>query len=251
MNRVAVVIPTRNMASTLVRAINSAANADEIHVVDDASTDATASVASNSSVYYWRWPKKSRCWLSALRTVYQAIDCEHIISGAADDTLLPGLIPAVREHAAAPVVFSDYDVVNESGQHMWTVSQDVQAVTTFSPQEMRQRVQGARVATETGIGSSVRRDIAEWLWNTGWDSMGRHADSVGYTTAACLNGCAMLPIVGASYTLTEVSYGRPASVSREDMATAGIACRRWMQSVGLDDATTRAIARKRCSVTWE
>lgn len=251
MKRVAVVIPTRNMAATLGRAINAAAGADEIHVVDDASTDDTASVAGNASVYYWRWPKKSRCWLSALRHVYHAIDCDHVVFGSADDVLMPGLIPAVREHADAAVVFSDYDVVTDAGVHLWTISQDVRAATAFTAEEMRLRVQGTRCATETGIGASVRRDVAEWLWDTGWECMGRHADSVGYTTAACLYGCVMLPIVGAAYTFTEVSYGRPQSLSQKDMARAGLTCRGWMSHVGLDDASTRAIAMKRCSISWE
>lgn len=250
MKKVAVVISSRNMADTLGRAVEAAAGADELHIIDDASIDDTQAVLAQvpGKLYLWRWPKKSRCWVSALRVVYESIDADHIVWGGADDWLLPGLLPAVREYADAPVVFTDYDVVDQAGRRTWTISQDVQTPTALSPDEMRRRVQSDRNATETGIGSSVRRDVADWLWRNQFERMGRHCDSVGYTTAASLFGCVLLPIVGAAYTFTETSYGRPEQLSADDIVRAGQTCWQWMKAVGLDDDTAAAIARKRCEV---
>ena len=252
MSTVAVIIPSRNMAATLGRAIESAAGADEIHVIDDASTDDTGAVLAMVPlhVHVWRWPIKSRCHLSAMRVVYEASRCDHIVGMGADDVLRPGFVDAVREHADAGVVFSDYDVVDETGNFLWPVSQEVVAVREVSPQDMRDRIQGERNATETGIGSSLRRDVADWLWHHGWQKLGPHMDSVGYATAACMFGCVLLPMVGAAYTMTASSYGRDNVREPDDIKRWGVACRDFMYRAGLDDATARALGRKRCQVTW-
>ena len=252
MSTVAVVIPSRNMAATLGRAIESAAGADEIHVIDDASTDDTGAVLAQLPLhaYVWRWPIKSRCHLAAQRVVYETSRCDHIVCAGADDVLRPGFIEAVREYADAGVVFSDYDVVDEAGNFLWPVSQEVNGVHAVSPSAMRVRIQGDRNATETGIGSSVRRDVAEWLWRHGWHELGPHMDSIGYATAACMFGCVLLPIVGAAYTMTASSYGRDNVQKPDDIKRLGAAARDFMYRAGLDDATARALGRKRCQVTW-
>lgn len=252
MSTVAVVIPSRNMAATLEQAIESAVGADEIHVIDDASTDDTGAVLARMPlhVHVWRWPIKSRCHLSAMRVAYEASRCDHIIGVGADDVLRPGFVDAVREHADAGVVFSDYDVVDEAGNFLWCVSQEVAAAQVLSPHSMRARIHGDRNATETGIGSSVRRDVADWLWRQGWHELGPHMDSIGYATAACTFGCVLLPMVGAAYTMTASSYGRDNIREPEDIKRWGVACRDFMYRAGMDDATARALGRKRCQVTW-
>lgn len=252
MSTVAVVIPSRNMAATLGRAIESAVGADEIHVIDDASTDDTGAVLARvpMHVHVWRWPVKSRCHLLACRIVYEASRCDHIIGLGADDVLRPGFVDAVREHADAGVVFSDYDVVDEAWNFLWTVSQEVHGVHAVTAESMRARIQSGRNATETGIGSSLRRDVADWLWRHGWHELGPHMDSIGYATAACMFGCVLLPIVGAAYTMTASSYGRDNVQKPDDIKRWGAACRDFMYRAGLDDATARALGRKRCQVTW-
>ena len=252
MSTVAVVIPSRNMAPTLGRAIESAAGADEIHVIDDASTDETGAVLARVPlhIHVWRWPMKSRCHLAAMRVVYEASRCEHIIGMGADDVLRPGFVDAVREHADAGVVFSDYDVVDEAGNFLLPVSQQVTTTTTLTPEEMNARMRSDRNATETGIGSSLRRDVAEWLWRHGWHELGPHMDSIGYATAACMFGCVLLPMVGAAYTMTDSSYGRDNVRKPDDIKRWGAACREFMYRVGLPDATARALGHKRCHVIW-
>ena len=250
---VAVLIPTRNMAATLERAVLSAAGADEVHVIDDASTDDTQAVLARIPfrVHVWRWPVKSASWVSAMRVVYEAVAACQVVCLGADDELLPGFVDAVRDNAEHAVVFTDYLVVKPDGSPMWTVSQGVTEPTTLGPDQMCQRVQGDRNATETGIGSSLRSDVARWLWERAWERMGPHQDSVGYATAACLFGCRMLPMIGARYTFTDRSYGRDSVAATEDAIGWGKQCIEFTERAGLDVATARRMVFKRAGITWK
>lgn len=249
---VAVVIPVRNMADTLVRAVRSAAGADEIHVLDDASTDNIADVLGTlPEVTYWRWPVKTRNHLAAMRTVYHATRCRQIIGMGADDFLKPGLIDAVRANAEAPVIFSDYGVVDPDENRINHVSQGVQHDTLLAPEEMRARLESPRIATESGIGSSLRSDVADWLWDRNWECMGPHMDSIGYAAAAATFGCLLLPFTGAAYTHGRPSYGRDSLQTEDEVVRQGIICRQWLtDSARIGERTARALCRKRCSITW-
>jgi hypothetical protein len=241
------------MADTLERAVMSAAGADEIHVVDDASSDNIGEVMARLpfKVTYWRWPVKSRNHLAALRTVYHASACRQIIGMGADDYLKPGLIEAVRENDEAPVILSAYDVVDPDERRMNHVTQDVQTPTLMTADQMRARIESPRIATETGIGSSLRCDVADWLWDRQWEIMGPHMDSLGYAAAAVTFGCLLLPFVGASYTTGRPSYGRDAIKTQEQAAEAAKVCKTWLESAAqLQDSTVRALCKKRCFVTW-
>lgn len=242
------------MAATLGRAIDSAftAGCDDVTVVDDCSTDGTAELlrAYGDRITVWTWPRKPSDWVSAQRVVWDATPATHYTWLGADDWLEPGFADAIRQHAEAAVVFTDYRVVAPDGTHLWNVSQGVSQPVSLSANEMRHRMQTREIATETGSASTLRRDVAMWLWSTGFEQMGPHADSIGYATAACMHGCVLLPVVGASYTFTETSYARKANKSQEDWLREGRTCRGWMERVGLDSDTTKALARKRCQVKW-
>lgn len=247
--RVAVIIPSRNMAGTLARAIESCAGADEIHVVDDASVDHTQEVVArlDRHVYLWRWPVKSRCHLSALRVVYEACQCDQIVGLGADDALLPGFVPAVRDYGGVAVVFTDYAVIDEGGRTLYTIEQGFDCPTVLVPEEMQRRVAGERHATETGIGSSLRKDVADWLWRHGWESLGPHMDSVGYATAACRFGCVFVPIVGAAYTMASRSFGRDNEPDRDRWGRSFL---NFVGASGLEESAARALGRKRVGITW-
>lgn len=251
--RLACIIPVHNMAATVGKAIDSAlANCDDVMVVDDCSSDGTPDVLASygDRITVWRWPRKPSDWVAAQRVVWDATKADHYTWVGADDWLMPGFGDVVRQHADAAVVFTDYMVVTPQAQPLWNVSQDVSQVVRLTGDQMRSRIQSGRNATETGSGSTLRADVAAWLWRSGFDAMGPHADSIGYATAACMFGATLVPFVGAAFTLTETSYSRPANVTQEDIVAKGLVCRRWMESVGLDEPTTKALARKRCHVTW-
>lgn len=251
---IACIIPVRNMASTVGRAIDSAiiAGCNDIVVVDDCSTDNTPSVLKEygDKITVWSWPRKPTDWVSAQRVVWDATKADHYIWLGADDWLMPELGGIITKYADAPVIFTDYEVVDTEGKHLWNVSQDVAQVVQLTPDEMKLRIKSNRNATETGSGSSLRHDVAKWLWSTGFDIMGPHADSIGYATAASMFGCVLIPIIGAAFTLTPTSYSRRPNESNEDILKTGGICRDWMRSVQLDEDTVKALCYKRCGVTW-
>lgn len=254
--KIAAIIPTRNMAATLGRAIRSAASAgiDEIVVIDDASEDNTTYVLREfgDRVTVWRWPRKSRDHMTAQRVAWESTDADFFVGMGADDIVLPDLVPAIRRNENAPVVFTDYAVVKpESYEILWTVSQEVSEQTILAPEAMQARITSDRNATETGIGSAIRREVMEWLWETNFSVMGPHADSIGYATAAALYGCVLEPVVGAAYTFTDQSYARDSSLTPADHVRRAVACAEWMQSVGLELPVAKALIRKRCGVEWK
>lgn len=252
--RLAAIIPVRNMAATVGRAIDSAlaAGCDDVVAVDDCSGDETPEVLAGygDRITVWRWPRKPTEWVAALRVVWDATPADHYTWLGADDWLTPAFGEMVRGHADAAVVFSDYLCVDVSGRPIGVVGQEVTEPVMLTAEQMRARVQSDRNATETGIGSSIRGDVAKWLWASGFESMRMHSDSIGYTTAACMFGCALVPGIGAAFTVNPASYSQNQNVTADELTRRGVACIEWMHRVGLDVATTRALARKRCGATW-
>lgn len=251
MSTVAVVIPTWNMASTLGRALGSACvgGADEIVVVDDASTDDTYNVVeawqkTYPHVEYVRHPEKSRDHNEAQRDVWLGLKSDHIIGLAADDWLYPAAIESIRRNAHSPVVFCDADAFDEKGRFLhWHMSE---FWGYRSADEVRARVRGPANLIESGIGSSLRRDLVRWLWQMGWQTLGPLMDSVGYGTVACLFGATYVRAKGAGLTVRDRSYGRNPDWTEDDYRSMGMRAVGWMEYAGLDRETIRAMARKRC-----
>lgn len=253
MSTVAVVIPTYNMAATLGRALGSACvgGADEIVVVDDASTDGTYNVVeqwqkSHPRVQYVRHPEKSEDHNAAQRDVWLSLTSDHVIGLAADDWLYPAAIESIRRNAQAPVVFTDADAFDEQGRFIhWHMSE---FYGYRAADEVRQRVCGPSNLIESGIGSSLRRDMVQWLWGISWHILGPLMDSVGYGTVACLFGAAYVQCKGAGLTVRERSYGRNPDWTEDDLRTMGMRAVGWMEYAGLDVRTIKAMARKRCYI---
>lgn len=252
MTRLACIIPTHNMASTLGRALGSACHQaiDEIVVVDDASTDDTAVVVERyasrfPAVTYVRHAEKAACHITALKPVYDALDADHVLGLSADDIFLPGLATAVRRNIEHGVVFTHYTC--EHAGHVWKVTHPFTEDTAVSPGDMRLRVE-TQQPVETGIGSSVRMDVMRWLWDLGWAELGPHSDSIGYATAACVFGAAYVPLFGAHIQFNPNGYGeREAKAHPLKWAERAF---EFTRRAGLDDATARALILKRCGVSW-
>lgn len=251
MSTVAVIIPTWNMASTLGRALGSACvgGADEIVVVDDASTDGTYSVVeqwqkSHPHVQYVRHLEKSQDHNAAQREVWLSLKSDHVIGLAADDWLYPSAVEAVRRNAHSPVVFTDADAFDEQGQFIHYHASEFYG--DRSADEVRCRVRGPANLIESGVGSSLRRDMVQWLWMMGWDSLGPLMDSIGYGTIACLFGATYVQCKGAGLTVRERSYGRNPDWTESDYLTMGMHAVAWMRYAGLDRETITGLARKRC-----
>lgn len=243
------------MAGTICRAIGSACHggADEVVVVDDASEDDTAAVVEEwqnefPCVRYVRHAEKAADHNAAQRDVWLSLTSDQVIGMGADDYLMPGAITAIKEHAAAPVVFGDADTVDENNRFLYSHTSAFYGPR--SPLEVRQRMQSDVALIESGCGSALRADMARWLWMHGWEELGPLMDSVGYSVVACLYGAAYVPRKTVSITVSSSSYGHASRWTDEQMmrfATAAIA---FMRYVGLDEPTVKALASKRCYIQW-
>jgi glycosyltransferase involved in cell wall biosynthesis len=212
---VSVVIPTHNRGDTLGRAIVSAAmqNPLEVLVIDDASTDDTLGIVEQLRGVYpcvrlHRHDAKADDWQEAAASLYAGLSGTHVICMGADDTLALGVVDSVCRYEDAAVVFHDYEVAApRSDAAMSVVTQGVNSVARLSPEQMRHRLREHPNATETGIGSGIRRDCLLWLNALEWWRMGPWSDAVGYAAVGVLNGAVYVPGIGATFTEDTGGYG--------------------------------------------
>lgn len=251
MSTLAVIIPVRNMATTLRRAVASAADggADSVVIVDDASDDGTAEVAAACAAEWPRvsvvtHPQKSDDHNVAQEPVWRAVECDQIVGLSADDFLYPGAVWSLKLAADSPVAFADYDIFDVSGKYLY--SQYSHAYGRRTADEVRKRFVSSDYCTESGFCAAIRRDIAMWLWSSGWQSLGPMMDSVGLMTAAALFGAAYVPMKCGAFSMRDGGYGYDSSRTAEWYYALGTKAVKWVRSCGLDGETTKAIARLRC-----
>lgn len=99
--KISVVIPVRNMAATVKRAIDSALpQADEVIVVDDGSTDNTPALLDSLMLDYRKMKRithdRNRGVVAARNTAISLPDTDWIIPLDADDYLTENIIPILR-----------------------------------------------------------------------------------------------------------------------------------------------------------
>lgn len=251
MSTLAVIIPVRNMASTLRRAVASAVDggADEVVIVDDASDDGTDLVAAQCAEAWGQvsvvtHSQKSVCHNAAQEPVWRAVKSDQIVGLAADDFLYPGAIWSLKLASDSPVAFSDYDVFDKSWRYLY--SQYSHFYGRRSAAEVRERFALSDYCTETGFCAAIRKDVSSWLWSSGWQNLGPMMDSVGLMTAAALFGAAYVPFKCGAFCLRSDSYGYDSTRNAEWYFSLGTKAVDWVMSCGLDQKTTRAIARLRC-----
>lgn len=261
MASVAVITPTRNMADTLWVSLGSAcrAGADEIVVIDDASEDHTPAVvglwqARYPQIKYIRHDTKLPDHNAAQREVYASLKSDYVIGLSADDLLYSNCIREIREAAEngePAVVFTGVDVLQD-GEHY--IRTDIAPVSAhMTPEAVSTRFRSDANATESGIGSALRHDMAMWLWSLGWESLGPCMDSVGYGTVACLQGAAYIHKRCAALAFRERSYGRNPDWNEDYYLEIARKSIDFMFRAGLDRDTAAAICKKRCrvEVSWE
>lgn len=253
MSTLGVVIPTRNMARYLGRALGSACHggADEIVVVDDASEDETAAVVEHwknqfPHVQYVRHAEKASNHNAAQRDVWLSLKSDQVVGMGADDYLMPGAISAMKQHADAPVVFGDADTIDEAGTFLYPHASNFYG--RRSPYEVRRRFQSPGDVIESGCGSALRADMVRWLWQMGWEQLGPLMDSVGYATVACLNGAAYVQAKTCAVMVSTSSYGHRSRWADDEILQWAAAAVGFMRYAGLDEDTVAGIARKRCYV---
>jgi glycosyltransferase involved in cell wall biosynthesis len=251
MSTLAVVIPVRNMASTLRRAVSSAVlgGADEVVIVDDASDDGTDEVAARCSeewkcVSIVTHSQKSEDHNIAQEAAWRSVQSDQIVGLAADDFLYPGAIWSLKLAPDAPVVFSDYDVFDKSSRYLY--SQCTRFYGRRTAAEIRSRFATSDYVTETGFCAAIRRDISSWLWTAGWQTLGPMMDTVGLMTAASLFGASYIPVRCGAFFFSTDSYGHNSNRDAEWYFNMGTKAVDWVRSCGLDSSTVKGIARLRC-----
>lgn len=247
----AVVIPTRNMASMLARAIGSACHggADEVVVVDDASEDDTPAVVEQCQrefpfVRYVRHAEKTADHNVAQRDVWLSLTSDQVVGMGADDYLHPGAIAALKAHSYAPVVFADADTIDEAGKFLYHHTSNFYG--DRRPDEVRGRFTNPGDVIESGCGSALRMDMVRWLWGMGWERLGPLMDSVGYATVGCLHGATYLNCRTVAIMVSQSSYGHKSRWTDDQLLGYALAAVDFMRRAGLDEATIRGICRKRC-----
>jgi|GEM_PF-2692950 len=248
---VSVVIPTRNRAATLSRAIVSAAmqNPVEVLVIDDASTDDTPGIVEQLRGVYpcvrlQRHEAKADDWQQAASALYPTLVGNHVIHMGADDWLANGVVDSVNRHPDSAVVFHDYWVANTDGTQIGAVSNGFESVTHMSSAQVCSRLVQYPYPTETGIGSGLRLDCLRWLEAKQFWRMGPWSDAIGFAAVAALWGCVFVPGAGATFTQDDHGYGatnRNSSDSIRYMAE----CVSFLASSGVPSDAAAALCRKR------
>ena len=248
---VSVVIPVRNHARTIARAIRSACQQSplEVVVIDDASTDDTPAIVEQlcgqyASLRLIRNATKSADWQASAAEVYPSLVGTHVICMGADDALTDCVVESVNEYPDAAIVFHDYWVADTDDNITGLVHNGFQEAVTFGPDEMLHRIRTYPYASETGIGSGIRTDLLRWLAARQFWLMGPWSDAIGYAVVAALHGCVFAPKKGAVFTVDPAGYG----AQGRDGADAGMyhaAIRRFVDAVDLPHDVKQFICLKR------
>ena len=248
---VSVVIPVHNGAATIERAVLSAVTqpAIEVLVIDDASTDDTADIVSRlcrehdtltlvtSGTKADDWQQNAAQWFDTLKGT-------HVICMGADDKLEAGVIDSVCRYPDAAVVFHDYYTCGTDGLVNGGVTNGFDAVTDLSPVQMRHRVRERPYASETGIGSAVRRDHLLWLNSLQWWNMGPWSDAIGYAAVAIKHGAVFVPGSGATFTVNDEGYGNRERTGAR-AARYHDACRAFLAAADVPFSVAAALCLKR------
>ena len=248
---VTVWIPNRNHGKTLEAAIRSAASQDpvEVVVIDDASEDNSVDVVRRMAgefkcVRLVRWPCKTNDWQLAASMVFRTFRGEHCMALSADDELASGVVENVTWHRKAAVVFHDYLLRKPDGEVFAGVSMGCTSPSWLSPDQFCRRLVNAENASETGIGSSMRKEHLVWLAGMCWWEMGPWADAIGYAAVGALHGAVFCPGAGATFTVDESGYGATERAgARRDEYHAAV--RRFLTYANMPSDAAAALMRKR------
>lgn len=251
---VSVVIPNRNYGSTLERAIVSAycQGPLEVVVVDDASTDNSCDIAchwqqvSQGVVRLVANRQKADNWQEGMAAVFGELTGDTVVLCASDDVLMPHMVEAAELFAAEPVVFTEYHVCGPEAGSMHSVRHDIGDAVSLTAEQVRERIRSNGNATETGIGSAMRRDLLQWTASLRFWRCGPFGDSISYAAVAALHGATYVPGAGAVITASPATYGRTAAAGEEQRLHYTRESRAFLADAGVDDETSRRLIEKRC-----
>lgn len=247
MSTVAVVIPVWNRAKTLGRAIEAALNqsADEVVVINDASTDNSLAVAESYPVKIVSHAEKSANWIQAMGPTFASLSSDYVVCMGADDVLYGDLAAAVKllSDDRPGVVWSDYALLQEGDppQQIDVRRYGYGESTRLSADQFRSRtLANPGFRNECGVGSAIRRDLLLWLHGEDYWRLGPWSDSIGYTVAALRDGCVYVPEVHGGFVVAQEkpSYHQEMLFSIDAKAAIREAADAWLRRPGIIEYVT-------------
>jgi glycosyltransferase involved in cell wall biosynthesis len=200
-------IPNRNHGHVIGRVLDAAVHqgADDILVVDDASTDNSREIIATYPVRLFCHAEKTLDHCESLAPLVSEMNADYVVGVGADDLILEGLVDSIRSAALAHspgVVFGDYEIVDCNGSVLDVRRSGFSDVTYLSPSAATERLRGGALGVfECGVGSGVSKQAHDWLSVCGAWRMGPWIDSIGNSVAACKYGAVYVPRVLASFTV--------------------------------------------------
>lgn len=223
--KISIVMSVYNGAKTLRRALDGMVNqgADEIVVIDDASTDETPDIlASYPQITVHRHPAKSEDHNKAMEPIVEAMDADYIVTAAADDLLYPGMVAAVRRALAAArgkpgIVSCEFDHVTEDGRLIRT-NRFSPVQVEFTPETYRAYAANFTARPASGCTAAFRKDLLVWLQNEDYASLGPWADCWACLLCSLAAGAIYVPGPLGAFTARHDSYsGR---IQKDEQARA-------------------------------
>lgn len=211
--KISIVIPVYNGEKTLRRALDSAVSqgADEVVVIDDASTDSTPDIlAEYPTLTVHRHPAKSEDHCKAMEPIIEAMDADYVIGLGADDWLYDGMVASVRRALGAAqgepgVVLCEFDHVAEDGRLLRTNRYSPVRVE-FTPETYRAYIANHTMRAECGVAAAFRRNLLIWMQREGYASLGPWCDCYSALLCGLRAGAIYVPGPLAAFTSRADSY---------------------------------------------
>lgn len=253
---ITVYISVYNEEKTIERAIRTCCSQGdnvEVYVIDDCSTDNSYQIANNlkkefTNLVVVKNNKKSADWQLEAAKYFPSMKGDHIVALGADDVLLDGLSLSCHQYINAPIIFHNFAVIDDNLNILHINDNGFPHDIFLLPNQVIARMQSNFWATETGVGSSIRKDCLEWLCALKYWELGLWSDSIGYAAVAIRYGAMYVNSVKAGYTKVhtngKISYGSKENDPEEIKKISPIA-QDFLLRAGVDKLTSEFLMIKR------
>lgn len=255
---ITIYIPVYNEERTLERAIRTSCSQKgncEICVIDDCSTDQSYNIANNLQAEFqnlrvYQNAQKSKDWQEAVSTHFYKFKGDHIVALGADDVLIDGLVESCERHIDAPIIFHNFAVVDDNLNILHINNNGFPHDIGLLPQQVVSRIQSNFWATETGVGSSVRKDCLDWLCALKYWELGAWSDAIGYAAVAIKYGAVYINSVQAGFTKVhtttgKISYGAARENNPDEIKRIIPIAQDFLLRAGVDRITAECLMIKR------
>ncbi len=217
MKSIATVIPNRNDAPTLRRALMSVCTGmrlpDEVLILDDCSTDESMDVIERYVKAYpfvsWlRYENKSPDWrAAACLNALTLTKADYIHSLSANDWIDEHFYLAVDSVKDAGFIFGEYSVFTPDGNKVGNAYSEMLPGHKAYPSGVLQEQLCRPKFFEGGPCAVVRRDAWKWLCDRQFWTLKTWQDSIGYSAAAYHFDASYLPFLCGNFTFDPESDG--------------------------------------------